>query len=106
MVAHDRVFQEEARLRRTSVGAALDDARVAAASRFDGLTALSWCKRFGTGRVFYTALGHREDLWDKEFARRSNSPEITGQFNQHLLGGILWALGLAPGDATPQAMKP
>lgn len=67
---------------------------------------LSWCKPFGTGRVFYTALGHREDLWDQEFAQRSNAPELARQFNQHVLGGILWALGLAPGDATPQAVKP
>ena len=25
---------------------------------------VSWCKMYGKGRVFYTSLGHREDIWD------------------------------------------
>ena len=65
---------------------------------------LSWCKMYGQGRVFYTALGHREDLWDPSPALpgRKNTPEMAAQFQQTLLGGIKWALGLEPGDATPQ----
>lgn len=67
---------------------------------------VSWCKRFGTGRVFYTSLGHREDLWDPEALvnnARNNSTDNTALYRQHVLGGILWALGLAPGSAEPQA---
>jgi uncharacterized protein len=43
----------------------------------------AWSRTFGTGRVFYTSLGHRDDIW-------SNDPV----FRAHLLGGIRWALGL------------
>lgn len=65
---------------------------------------VAWAKKFGTGRVFYTSLGHREDMWDPAYgdaASRKNSPAVARQFQQHVLNGILWALGLAPGDATP-----
>jgi uncharacterized protein len=65
---------------------------------------IAWSRMQGKGRVFYTSLGHREDMWDPEYkdkAGRMNSPEIAKQFQQHVLGGILWALGLAPGSATP-----
>jgi len=57
---------------------------------------LSWCKPFGEGKVFYTALGHREDIWDANPAikDRKNSPEISKAYQQHILGGIEWALGL------------
>ncbi|MBV9494302.1 MAG: ThuA domain-containing protein [Acidobacteria bacterium] len=43
---------------------------------------ISWTRRQGEGRVFYTALGHRDDVWEAEW------------FRQHLLGGIAWALGV------------
>jgi uncharacterized protein len=59
---------------------------------------------FGKGRVFYTSLGHREDVWDparEEKDGRKNSPDDAKRFQQHLVGGILWALNLAPGSATP-----
>jgi uncharacterized protein len=47
---------------------------------------IAWCKRYGKGRVFYTALGHRVDVWQKPW------------YQEHILGGILYALGLAKGD--------
>jgi len=50
---------------------------------------LAWNKRYGKGRVFYTAFGHREDVWENEVYR------------QHLLGAIRWTLGLARGDDAP-----
>ena len=64
---------------------------------------VSWCRMAGKGRVFYTSLGHREDLWsdDPALPGRVNSPEISKQYQAHILGGIKWALGLADGDATP-----
>ncbi len=64
---------------------------------------IAWSKAHGKGRVFYTSLGHREDMWDPAYTQggRKNSPEVAKQFQQHVLGGILWALGLAPGNPTP-----
>lgn len=50
---------------------------------------VAWTRRFGRGRVFYTALGHREEVYANALVRR------------HLAGGIAWAVGLAPGDDTP-----
>ena len=51
---------------------------------------ISWCKEVGHGgKVFYTSLGHREDVWSSE------------AYQRHILGGIEWALGLAKGDGKP-----
>ena len=57
---------------------------------------VSWCKPFGAGKVFYTALGHREDIIDADpdLKGRINSVEISKAYEQHVLGGIEWALGL------------
>lgn len=51
---------------------------------------IAWCRREGKGRVFYTALGHRKDVWNAAW------------YQAHLLGGIRWALGLEKGDDKPQ----
>ena len=56
-----------------------------------GHYAVSWCKDFGTGKVFYTSLGHNEYVW------------AMPAYQKHLLGGIKWALGLEKGDGKPQA---
>ena len=55
-----------------------------------GHYAVSWCKDFGKGKVFYTSLGHNEYVWQMD------------AYQKHILGGIKWALGLEAGDATPQ----
>jgi type 1 glutamine amidotransferase len=55
-----------------------------------GFVPIAWCKKYGRGNVFYTALGHPDDMW------------LNPDFQRHILGGIQWALGLEPGDATPQ----
>ena len=71
-------------------------------SKEPGHYAVSWCKEFGKGKVFYTSLGHREDVWDPEDKnRKSNSKEVAEAYDKHILGGIKWALGLEKGDATP-----
>jgi type 1 glutamine amidotransferase len=73
---------------------------------FFGRFPVSWCSNYGEGRVFYTSLGHREDIWDPEWKDskgvRLNSPEVARSYQAHILGGIKWALGLEPGDAKPQ----
>jgi len=66
---------------------------------------IAWCKQFGKGRVFYTSLGHREDIWDDETPanfKRQNSKEISKAYQEHILNGIKWTLGLAKGNAKPQ----
>ncbi|HRH45586.1 MAG TPA: ThuA domain-containing protein [Pyrinomonadaceae bacterium] len=55
-----------------------------------GFYPIAWCRKYGKGRVFYTALGHREDVLESEF------------FKTHLLGGILWTLKQAKGSDKPQ----
>ena len=62
--------------------------------RADGDYAIAWCRDFGRGKVFYTSLGHREDVWENP------------TYQAHLLGGLLWALGLAAGGSTPGLPKP
>jgi len=47
---------------------------------------LAWCKSYGTGRVFYTELGHRQEMWHDPL------------YQQHVLGGLAFALGLAKGS--------
>lgn len=69
-----------------------------------GYYPVSWCKQYGTGRVFYTSLGHREEIWDPAATDRKNTPEVAKQFQQHVLGGIRWALGLAQGSSEPQKL--
>jgi len=43
-----------------------------------GHYAVSWSKDYGAGKVFYTSLGHREDIWDIDpnLQDRKNSTEI------------------------------
>jgi type 1 glutamine amidotransferase len=57
---------------------------------------LAWTRDYGQGRVFYTALGHREDVVDTapNLKDRKNSVEISEGYQKHLLGGISWALEL------------
>jgi type 1 glutamine amidotransferase len=65
---------------------------------------IAWCKMYGQGRVFYTSLGHREDVWTPDTPasfKRENSKEVSEAYQKHILGGIKWALGLEKGDANP-----
>jgi len=86
---------------------------------------ISWCKEYGgqaapipatggalliqkewykrPGRVFYTSLGHREDVWDPNWTKdRKNPKEVAQAYQAHILGGIKWALGLEEANARPQ----
>lgn len=83
-----RVFDEIYRFTRNNRG---DVTPLLTLDRFplDGLTRageagdlpLAWTRVHGRGRVFYTALGHRDELW------RDTA------YQQHVLGGIRWVLG-------------
>ena len=50
---------------------------------------VAWVKNYGEGHVFVTNLGHNEATW------------VDKRFLDHVTGGIKWALGQEPGDATP-----
>jgi type 1 glutamine amidotransferase len=63
---------------------------------------ISWCKVYGKGHVFYTSLGHREDVWDPEASDRKNPKEVAEAYQKHILEGIKWALGLEKWNANPQ----
>jgi type 1 glutamine amidotransferase len=58
-------------------------------ARPDNDYAVAWVRSEGKGRVFYTSLGHEKAVWQDP------------RYQQHLLGGIRWALGLARGSTTP-----
>lgn len=60
--------------------------------RTDGDFAVTWVRDYGKGRVFYSTLGHREEVWDRK------------DVQQMWLEAIKWAMGLTKGDATPRPM--
>jgi len=50
----------------------------------------TWARMHGKGRVFYTSLGHREDIWtNKEY------------FHPLVLGALAWATKQVDADVTP-----
>jgi hypothetical protein len=49
----------------------------------------TWARMYGRGRVFYTNLGHRDDVWN------------SAMYQAILTGGIDWATGRVDADATP-----
>lgn len=67
-----------------------------------GIYPISWCKDYGKGRVFYTSLGHREDVWDPNWPDRKNPKEVAEAYQEHILNGIKWAVGLEQWNAKPQ----
>lgn len=53
----------------------------------------TWARRHGKGRVYYTSMGHREDIWTNPLFQK-----IAG-------GGFSWALGNVEADVTPNIEK-
>lgn len=49
----------------------------------------TWAHKFGDGRVFYTSMGHREDVWESE------------RFHKILLGALAWATRQVDADVSP-----
>ena len=59
---------------------------------------IAWARKEGKGRVYYNAMGHREDIWMGE------------RFHRVLAGAVAWATGRADAELdenmsemTPQA---
>ena len=53
----------------------------------------TWARRHGNGRVFYTSIGHREDVW------------TDARFQRILLGGLGWTAGNVETDVAPNVEK-
>ncbi len=92
-----------------------------------GIYPVAWCKEYGgerrgrgaerggdvdaegwhrrPGRVFYTSLGHREDVWDPKWPDRKNAPAVAEAYQQHILNGIKWALGLEKWNMARQPIE-
>jgi type 1 glutamine amidotransferase len=49
----------------------------------------TWARKHDKGRVFYTSMGHREDVWENPL------------FQEVLVGGLSWAFGNVVADVTP-----
>ncbi len=53
---------------------------------------LAWCRQYGKGRVFYTSLGHRDEMWRDPL------------YQEHIIGGIKFAIGTAKGSTKPNPL--
>jgi type 1 glutamine amidotransferase len=53
----------------------------------------TWARMHEKGRVFFTSMGHRDDVWKNPM------------FHELLLGGLAWALGNVDADVTPNIDK-
>ena len=91
--ADNRIFEEWYSLKDFS-----DDLHVLLVQDTSGMTGFlyarpsypsTWVHMYGKGRVFYTNLGHRDDIWTSSL------------FQSLLAGGINWAVGRADADVTP-----
>jgi type 1 glutamine amidotransferase len=54
---------------------------------------ITWARKYGKGRVFYTSMGHREDVW--------TNPNYQGL----LLGALGWATGRIEANVEPNVSK-
>ncbi|HVN80578.1 MAG TPA: ThuA domain-containing protein [Terriglobia bacterium] len=62
--------------------------------RSDRDFAVTWAKMYGKGRVYYTTLGHAEDVWDRT--------DVQKMFTE----AIKWILGIVDADVTPRTLSP
>jgi uncharacterized protein len=53
----------------------------------------TWARKHGEGRVFYTSMGHREDVWQNP------------TFESVLIGGLNYILGRIDADVTPNLLE-
>jgi type 1 glutamine amidotransferase len=53
----------------------------------------TWARMHGKGRVYYTSLGHREDIWTNPLCQ------------QIVMGGFDWVMGEVDADVTPNLDK-
>jgi len=71
---------------------------------------VAWTKMQGKGRVFYTSLGHRDDVMlagtpALDGNAKLNADEVSAAYQTHVLNGIRWALGLVSGNTAAGNVK-
>ena len=49
----------------------------------------TWARKHGQGRVFYTSMGHREDVWDRK------------EYQDLVIQGLKWATGQVEANIEP-----
>ncbi|WZO96386.1 ThuA domain-containing protein [Isosphaeraceae bacterium EP7] len=49
----------------------------------------TWARKHGQGRVFYTSMGHREDVWDRK------------EYQDLIIQGLKWATGQVEANIEP-----
>jgi type 1 glutamine amidotransferase len=54
---------------------------------------MTWARRYGQGRVFYTSMGHREDVWSNPM------------YQALLLGALAWSSGRAEANIEPNFQR-
>lgn len=98
LTIHDEIYQFKDYSRdRVRVLMSLDPSKIdlqnKGVHRTDKDFAVTWVRNYGKGRVFYSSLGHREEVWDRK------------DIQTMWLEAVKWAMGLTQGDATPRATK-
>ena len=84
LLARPRARADESRSRPRSISPSKS------VHRTDKDFAVTWVRDYGKGRVFYSSLGHEEQVWDR--------PDI----QQMWLEAVKWAMGMTQGNATPR----
>jgi type 1 glutamine amidotransferase len=59
-------------------------------NRTDKDFAVTWVRNFGKGRVFYSSLGHEDQVWDRQ------------DMQKMWVEAVKWAMGMTQADATPR----
>jgi type 1 glutamine amidotransferase len=76
-----------------SIDVASVDLNAKGVKRTDKDFGMVWVKRYGKGRVFFNALGHRDEVYDRP------------DFQKLMIESAKWVMGLTDGDATPLPKK-
>src|SRR5262249_16053629 len=70
------------------------DLKAPGVNRTDGDFAVAWMRNYGAGRVFYTTLGHFDEVW------------LDSRFQSMLGNALLWMTNQVEADATPRTAQP
>jgi hypothetical protein len=62
--------------------------------RTDKDFAVAWAHSYGKGRVFYSTLGHRPEVWDRA--------DVQTMYRE----ALKWSMGLTDADVTPRPLPP
>ncbi len=95
LVIHDEIYQfKEYSRDRVRVLMRMDADKIdlgrKGVRRTDKDFAITWVRQYGKGRVFYSALGHREDVWDRKDVQTM------------WIEAVKWVAGMTDGNAAPR----